>query len=116
MRVVIAPDKLRGTYTADEAAAALARGWQEVRLGDDIVEVPLADGGEGTAAALLRARGGEWREADVHDALGPAVHGQVRPPDRRLGRARRRRGLRVGSGWRTSAATRSAPRRAAPGS
>ena len=70
MRVVIAPDKLRGTYTADEAAAALARGWQEVRLGDDIVEVPLADGGEGTAAAILRTRGGEWREADVHDALG----------------------------------------------
>ena len=32
--------------------------------------MPLADGGEGTAAALLRARGGEWREADVHDALG----------------------------------------------
>src|SRR6476646_4100140 len=70
MKVVVAPDKLRGTYTADEAAAALARGWQEVRLGDDIVEVPLADGGEGTAAAILRARGGEWREANVHDALG----------------------------------------------
>jgi glycerate 2-kinase len=70
MRVVVAPDKLRGTYTADEAAAALARGWREGRPGDDIVEVPLADGGEGTAAALLRARGGEWREAGVHDALG----------------------------------------------
>ena len=54
MRVVIAPDKLRGTYTADEAAAALARGWQEVRPGEDIVEVPLAEGGEGTAAAILR--------------------------------------------------------------
>jgi len=70
MRVVIAPDKLRGTYTADEAAAALARGWREVRPEDDVVEVPLADGGEGTAAAILRARGGEWREASVHDALG----------------------------------------------
>jgi len=70
MRLVLAPDKLRGTYTADEAAAALARGWGEGRLGDEVVEVPLADGGEGTAAALLRARGGEWREADVHDALG----------------------------------------------
>ena len=70
MRVVIAPDKLRGTYTADEAAAALAEGWRQARLGDDLVEVPLADGGEGTAAALLGARGGGWREADVHDALG----------------------------------------------
>ena len=70
MKVVVAPDKLRGTYTAENAAAALARGWQDVRRGDDVVQVPLADGGEGTAAALLRARGGEWREADVHDALG----------------------------------------------
>jgi len=70
MRVVIAPDKLRGTYTADEAAAALARGWRAVRPGDDLVELPLADGGEGTAAAILGARGGEWREAHVHDALG----------------------------------------------
>jgi glycerate kinase len=70
MKVVIAPDKLRGTYTADEAAAALARGWGDVRAGDDLVELPLADGGEGTAAAILRARGGEWREAHVHDALG----------------------------------------------
>jgi glycerate kinase len=32
--------------------------------------VPLADGGEGTAAALLAATGGRWAEADVHDALG----------------------------------------------
>ncbi len=70
MRVVLAPDKLRGTYTADEAAAALSRGWRAVRPGDELVEVPLADGGEGTAAAILRARGGAWREAEVHDALG----------------------------------------------
>jgi glycerate 2-kinase len=70
MKVVLAPDKLRGTYTADEAAAALARGWRAVRPDDELVELPLADGGEGTAAAILGARGGEWREARVHDALG----------------------------------------------
>ena len=33
-------------------------------------ELPVADGGEGTAAVLWRARGGEWHEADVHDAFG----------------------------------------------
>jgi glycerate kinase len=70
VKVVIAPDKLRGTYTADEAAAAIAAGWREAGAGDDLVELPLADGGEGTAAAILRARGGEWRQAEVHDALG----------------------------------------------
>jgi glycerate kinase len=73
VRVVIAPDKLRGTYTAEEAAAALARGWRSRRPGDDLVEVPLADGGEGTAAALLAARGGSWSRASVHDAAGRPI-------------------------------------------
>jgi glycerate kinase len=70
MRIVIAPDKLRGTYTAAEAAAALAAGWCRVRPGDDVATVPLADGGEGTTEALLAARGGEWRTCTVRDALG----------------------------------------------
>jgi glycerate 2-kinase len=73
VRVVIAPDKLKGTYAADEAAAALARGWQ-ARRPDDVLElVPLADGGEGTAAALLAARGGGWRKAAAHDAYGRPI-------------------------------------------
>jgi glycerate 2-kinase len=72
VRVVIAPDKLKGTYSADEAAQALARGWDARRL-DDLRLVPLADGGEGTAAALLAARGGTWRPAPAHDARGRPV-------------------------------------------
>jgi len=72
VRVVIAPDKLRGTYSADEAAQALARGWRSRRQ-DDLWLVPLADGGEGTAAALLVARGGTWRAAPAHDARGRPV-------------------------------------------
>jgi glycerate 2-kinase len=70
VRVVIAPDKLAGTYTAAEAAAALAAGWLRVRPGDETLTVPLADGGEGTAEALLAARGGRWRTCPVRDALG----------------------------------------------
>ncbi len=73
MRVVIAPDKLRGTYTAEEAAAALARGWLSCRPGDRLAEVPLADGGEGTAAALRAARGGSWEAAPAHDAAGRPI-------------------------------------------
>ncbi|HEX5197631.1 MAG TPA: glycerate kinase [Gaiellales bacterium] len=72
MRVVIAPDKLKGTYSADEAARALARGWGSRRQ-DDLRLLPLADGGEGTAAALLTARGGTWRAAPAHDARGRPV-------------------------------------------
>jgi glycerate 2-kinase len=70
VRVVIAPDKLAGTYTASEAAAALAAGWRSVRPDDDVRTAPLADGGEGTAEALMAARGGEWHTASVHDAAG----------------------------------------------
>jgi hypothetical protein len=42
VRVVIAPDKLKGTYSADEAAQALARGWG-ARRQDDLRLVPLAE-------------------------------------------------------------------------
>jgi glycerate 2-kinase len=72
VRVVIAPDKLKGTYSAEQAAQALARGWGS-RSRADLRLVPLADGGEGTAAALLAARGGTWRTAAAHDAHGRPV-------------------------------------------
>jgi glycerate kinase len=55
-RVVIAPDSFKGTATATEAAGALADGWRSVRPGDDVVELPLADGGEGTLEALAAGR------------------------------------------------------------
>jgi len=61
--VLCCPDKFRGTLTAPEAAAALARGVRDAGL--DAVELPLADGGEGTLDALLAARGGEALEVEV---------------------------------------------------
>ncbi|CAO5233989.1 glycerate kinase family protein [Frankia sp. AgKG'84/4] len=47
-RVVIAPDSFKGSASATEAAAALAAGWRSRRPGDEVVELPVADGGEGT--------------------------------------------------------------------
>jgi glycerate kinase len=73
MRILIAPDKLKGTYSAREAAAAIDRGWRSRRPDDSIELLPLADGGEGTAAALLEARGGTWRRVAAHDAYGRAI-------------------------------------------
>jgi glycerate kinase len=67
-RVLAAPDKFKGTFAAGEVAAALARGARAA--GWEAVERPIADGGEGTADALLAARGGRWVAADAHDALG----------------------------------------------
>ncbi|MGD9796508.1 MAG: glycerate kinase [Acidimicrobiia bacterium] len=67
MRVVAAPDKLRGTATAAEVAAAVGRAAWEA--GWDCDEVPMADGGEGTLAAL----GGPNRVAVVTGPLGDPV-------------------------------------------
>jgi glycerate kinase len=52
MRVLVAPDKFRGTLTARDAGDAIARGWRRARPDDDVVVVPLADGGEGTLDVL----------------------------------------------------------------
>jgi len=70
MRILIAPDKFRGTLTAAQAAAAIATGWRRARPGDRLEEVPLADGGEGTMDALVAALGGQRREARVRGPLG----------------------------------------------
>ncbi|GAB3302770.1 glycerate kinase [Pseudoclavibacter terrae] len=51
-RIVIAPDSFKGTASAAEVAAAIRRGWQRARSDDECVEVPMADGGEGTTAAI----------------------------------------------------------------
>ena len=69
MTVLLAPDSFKGTFSAAEVAAAMARG-----CGDAPADVaPVADGGEGTAEVLLAARGGTFVEAAVTDPLGAPV-------------------------------------------
>ncbi|WP_420363568.1 glycerate kinase [Curtobacterium aetherium] len=55
MRVVIAPDSFKGTASAVDVAAAVAAGWHDERPDDDLVLVPMADGGEGTMDAFAAA-------------------------------------------------------------
>ena len=68
MRALACPASLKGVLGAPDAAAALAAGLRAA--GAEAVELPVADGGEGTAEVLRLALGGEWRAADVHDAFG----------------------------------------------
>jgi glycerate kinase len=70
-RVLLAPDSFKGTLTAPQVAAALAGPLRE--SGYEVDPCPLADGGEGTAEALLAARGGERVDVDAHDPLGRAL-------------------------------------------
>jgi glycerate kinase len=73
MRVLIAPDSYKGTLTSVEVARALADGWLRARPGDDVSLAPLADGGEGTLAAIEAAGGWVRREVEVHDPLGRPI-------------------------------------------
>lgn len=67
MRVVVAPDKFRGTASAAEAAAVIVDALTS--LGHDAVAVPLADGGDG----LLDVLGGANRTTTVSDPLGDSI-------------------------------------------
>lgn len=61
--VVLAPDSFKASATAGEVAEALARGWRAERPQDTLIELPLADGGEGTLDCLERAVPGSVRYA-----------------------------------------------------
>jgi glycerate kinase len=52
LRVLIVPDKFKGTLTAQEAADAMAEGWRAARPGDRVQTLPATDGGDGFGAVL----------------------------------------------------------------
>jgi glycerate kinase len=75
MRVVVAPDSFKGSMTARAAAAALARGWLSARPGDEVIRLPLADGGEGTLDVLAATvPGARWRRSLVTGPGGDPVN------------------------------------------
>jgi len=75
LRVVIAPDSFGGALDSVGVTAAIAAGWSRVRPTDEVVRRPMADGGEGTLAAVADALGGaaERRTVETTDALGRPI-------------------------------------------
>lgn len=75
MRVVIAPDSFGGALDSVGVAAAIATGWSKVRPGDEVLRRPMADGGEGTLAAVADALGdgAQRRTAETTDPLGRPI-------------------------------------------
>jgi len=73
MKIVIAPDSFKESLSAAEVAAAIAAGLGEVWPQAELICRPMADGGEGTVAALVAATGGEYRETLVRGPLGEPV-------------------------------------------
>jgi len=73
VRILCAPASFKGTLTATEVAAAMARGVRAAMARAIIDECPIADGGEGTLDALLAAWQGERRIAEVTGPMGEPV-------------------------------------------
>ena len=72
LHVVIAPDSFGGALDSVGVASAIEAGWLRVRPGDAVVRRPMADGGEGTLAAIADALGdaAEVRDVETTDPLG----------------------------------------------
>jgi len=73
MKICIAPDSFKESLTAREAAEAIASGVLRANPDCEIVCVPMADGGEGTVAAMVDATGGDLRSVRVTGPLGEPV-------------------------------------------
>jgi glycerate kinase len=73
VRILIAPDKFKGSLSAPAAAEAIARGLRSVWPDADLDLAPIADGGEGFAESLAVALGAEWVQVASEDAIGRPI-------------------------------------------
>ena len=73
MKILVAPDKFKGSLSAREVAENIAIGLREVWPEAKIDIVPMADGGEGTADVICDALHGSWVNCRAHDPLGREI-------------------------------------------
>ncbi|MCK4260586.1 MAG: glycerate kinase [Halanaerobiales bacterium] len=73
MRILLGPDSLKGSLRSIEfcniAEEVVLKHWPE----DEVIKVPLADGGEGTVESLVYNTGGHFEKTEVYDPLGRPV-------------------------------------------
>jgi glycerate kinase len=67
-RILIVPDKFKGSLTARQAAEAIARGWREARPKDFLDLLPMSDGGDGFGEVLSGLLGASRRSVMTLDA------------------------------------------------
>ena len=73
MKILIAPDKFKGSLGARQVAANIEIGLREILPNAQIQIVPVADGGEGTASVISDSLNGTWVECPAHDSLGREI-------------------------------------------
>jgi glycerate kinase len=74
VRIVVAPNSFKGSLSGTQAAAAIARGIHQVIPDAEVIEIPVADGGDGTVEALVGAHQGTYGWVNVEGPLGDPVH------------------------------------------
>lgn len=73
MKILIAPDSFKGSLSAIKVADSIEKGILRAVPNAEIFKIPMADGGEGTIEAILAAKGGIKKIAEVHDPLGRKI-------------------------------------------
>jgi len=76
LRVVVAPDKFKGSLSSRSAAEAIGRGLRRALPGAKLDLVPVADGGDGTAETIIHSLGGQMVACEVHGPDGKHVQAQ----------------------------------------
>lgn len=77
MSIIIAPDSFKGSISAQEFCAVLEPLCRERAPGEEVLCLPLADGGEGTLDCILAATGGKKEVFPTVDALGEPIEAPV---------------------------------------
>ena len=70
MKIVIAPDSFKETLSAFEVASAIESSFHNVFPEAEIIKIPIADGGEGTVEAMVRATDGSFEFSEVEGPMG----------------------------------------------
>src|SRR3989442_15923053 len=73
VKIIVTPNSFKGSLSASQAAAAIARGVREALPDAEGVEIPVADGGEGTGEAVVSARKGAYHSVQGQGPLGDPV-------------------------------------------
>lgn len=77
MRVVLAFDKFKGTFSANEVCEIVAEGIRDRNPKIEVIQRPMADGGEGSASILSAVLGLETMRVEVHDLLGKKTEANI---------------------------------------
>ena len=73
VRILVAPDSFKGSIEAPEFCTIAAQVFSACIPGCEVVSLPMADGGEGTAEALVRGTGGQMLTVQVRGPMGEPV-------------------------------------------